>query len=166
MCIAESSKIFLSHGLGGDRLRFVQEPRDHIAIMNPKWKLIAKILSGEKRIESRWYKAKFPPWDRIHQGDVIYFKDSGKKVTAKARVSKVLQFGNLNLSLVKDIVEEYGKDIALVNWDYEKWAMGKKYCILLYLEDAQKVEPFAINKSGFGNAVAWMCVGDIERVKV
>lgn len=38
---------------------------DHLAIMNPKRKLIPKILSGEKKIESRWYMMRVAPWDKI-----------------------------------------------------------------------------------------------------
>ncbi|HII29434.1 TPA: hypothetical protein HA317_00010 [Candidatus Woesearchaeota archaeon] len=36
----------------------------HIAIMKKSWGLTRKILTGEKRIESRWYKSRCPPWDK------------------------------------------------------------------------------------------------------
>ena len=38
---------------------------DHLAIMNPKRKLIPKILSGEKTIESRRYMMKVAPRNKI-----------------------------------------------------------------------------------------------------
>jgi len=41
---------------------------DHVAIMKRSWGLIPKILSGEKTIESRWYKKRIPPWNRISKG--------------------------------------------------------------------------------------------------
>ena len=65
---------------------------DHLAIMNPQRKLIPKILSGEKKIESRWYMMKIAPRERIHIGDTVYFKDAGKEVTAMAEVENVIQF--------------------------------------------------------------------------
>jgi len=34
---------------------------DHVAIMKKSWKLTEKILSGEEKIESRWYKSKYSP---------------------------------------------------------------------------------------------------------
>ena len=139
---------------------------DHVAIMKKEWRLIEKILAGEKTIESRWYKARFAPWGRIRSGDVVYFKNSGEKVTAKAIVSKVLEFGNLGLPEIRKIVEKYGKAIGLRNKNVEEWAKGKRYCILVFLKNPQKLKkPFAINKSGFGNAAAWLCVDDIERIK-
>lgn len=69
---------------------------NHIAIMKKSWELIPKIISGEKTIESRWYKNRIAPWDRISEGDTVYFKDSGEPVSAVATVSKVLQFDNLD----------------------------------------------------------------------
>ena len=140
---------------------------DHVAIMNKKWRLIEKILSGEKTIESRWYKARFAPWGRIKSGDTVYFKNSGEKVIAKASVKKVLQFDNLTLAKVKRIIKEYGKGICLQNKNVSEWVAGKKYCILIFLEKPQRLaRPFAINKSGFGNAAAWLCTDEIERIRL
>ena len=64
---------------------------DHVAIMNPRWRLIPRILSGEKVIESRWYLTRRAPWDRVAAGDTVYFKDAGRPVTARAKVSRVVQ---------------------------------------------------------------------------
>ncbi len=68
---------------------------DHVAIMKKSWGLLPKILSGEKKIESRWYKFKRSPWDKINTNDTVYFKDSGDPVLIKAKVSKFLQFLNI-----------------------------------------------------------------------
>lgn len=63
---------------------------DHVAIMKKSWNLTAKILSGEKKIESRWYLTRRKPWDCIKKGEVIYFKNSGESVNLKAIVKKVI----------------------------------------------------------------------------
>ena len=49
----------------------------HLAIMKKSWNLTDKILTGKKKIESRWYKNKYKPWNKIKTEDVVYFKDSG-----------------------------------------------------------------------------------------
>jgi len=139
---------------------------DHIAIMRKDWKLIPKILSGEKTIESRWYKYRVAPWNRVNPGDIIYFKDTGAPVTAKAEVTKVLQFETLDYEKVKHIVETYSERIALPNSDLLKWSTHKNYCILLFLQNSQLITPFNINKNGFGNAAAWLVVKDIHKVKL
>ena len=132
---------------------------DHVAIMKKSWGLIPKILSGEKTIESRWYMARYPPWNRIYAGDIVYFKDSGEPVTARAEVSKVLQFRDLTPRKVREILDTYmkGSFYSL----FEK----KKYCMLILLKNPCAVEPFKINKSGFGISAAWMCVPDINKIK-
>src|SRR3989344_1569690 len=83
---------------------------EHLAIMKKSWKLTEKILTGQKKIESRWYLSKYPPWNNIKPGETIYFKDSGEPVTIKATVSKVLQFDSLNPNKVREIIKEYGNE--------------------------------------------------------
>ena len=67
----------------------------HLAILDKKRKLMDKIISGEKSIESRWYKLKKTQWGMIQIGDTIYFKDSGDPVTVQATVEKALFFSDL-----------------------------------------------------------------------
>lgn len=82
----------------------------HIAIMRKSWGLTDKILSGEKKIESRWYLNRYVPWDRIKTGDTVYFKDSGEPVRIKATVSQVMQYDNLNPDKVRELLNKYGSD--------------------------------------------------------
>ena len=96
---------------------------DHLAILDKKRKLLQKIISGEKTIESRWYKTKRTPWNNIKQGDMIYFKDCGELITAKAKVETTLFFDDLN----KEKVEEFRKKAEEENIG-KAWAsaVGKK----------------------------------------
>lgn len=137
----------------------------HVAIMRPDWKLIPKILSGEKVIESRWYQTRRTPWDRIHAGDTVYFKDSGNPVTARAEVVEVLQFELNGIEDANKIVQEYGDEICLVNRNPATWGKVPRYCILIRLKNPRKIEPpFQINKKGFGSGGAWITVSDIGKV--
>jgi ASC-1-like (ASCH) protein len=141
--------------------------KDHIAILNKKYKALESILSGKKTIESRWYKTKKPPWNRIDVDDTVYFKESGGKVKAKAVVTKVLQFVELNEDSFNTIVSEYGNGIQLKNKKYNEWYEGKKYCLLVFFKDVEKIkEPFSIDKSGFGIGAAWLTVDDIDEIKL
>lgn len=142
---------------------------DHVAIMSKRFgDLIPKILSGEKKIESRWSKHKIAPWDRVKCGDTVYFKNAGTLVTAVAEVDQVLQFENLNPGKVEDILDEYGGQDGINVTSYERtleWARGKRYCVLMWLKNPRKIKPFRINKSGFGSAAAWLHVRNISAVK-
>jgi len=68
----------------------------HLAIMKKSMKLLPKIISGEKTIESRWYTTRRAPWNRITANDTVYFKNTGEPVIVSARVAKVIFHENLN----------------------------------------------------------------------
>lgn len=142
---------------------------EQIAIMKKSWGLTRKILSGEKKIESRWYKHKRAPWDKIHAGDVVYFKNSGEPVTIKATVSKVLQFDSLTPEKVAEILQLYGADDGITPEDMPKFFemfRDKKYGLLIFLKNPQKVQPFNIDKTGYGAMTAWITVDDVNKIKI
>ena len=135
---------------------------DHLAILKKKW--LEKILSGEKTIESRWYKQKRTPYQKIGRGDVVYFKETGKPVTAKARVQEALFFDALTEEKIRDILQRYGKHI-LMTIDAIPKVRDKNYCTLVMLQGVEKVQPFTINKKGFGVMAAWITLPTLEKIK-
>ncbi len=139
---------------------------DHVAIMNKRWKLIPKILDGSKTIESRWYVNRIKPWNSINVGDKIFLKNAGEPITASAVVSKVLQFDHLDKYTFKEIMDKYAEDIQLLSREYDEYYQSKNYCILIFLENVRSVEPFDVSKKGFGNACAWMCVDNLDNIRI
>lgn len=139
---------------------------EHLAIMKKSWKLTQKILSGEKKIESRWYISRRAPWGKIKEGEIIYFKDSGEPVTMKAEVEKILQFSDLMSEKVRKILDKYGKEIGIEDTTeaIERYK-NKRYCMLIFLRNPRKVEPFRISKKGFGMMCAWISVDRISDIK-
>jgi hypothetical protein len=143
--------------------------RVHVAIMRKSWNLTSKIFLGEKTIESRWYMNRYKPWGCIENGDDIYFKDSGELVKLKAKVEKVMQFESLTPFKVKQILNKYGKADGMKNKEeidsYFQMFKDKKYCLLIFLSKPEQIEPFEINKTGFGSMAAWITIEDIEKIK-
>ncbi|MFA5355666.1 MAG: hypothetical protein WC302_02995 [Candidatus Paceibacterota bacterium] len=140
---------------------------DHLAIMKKSWGLTDKILSGEKKIESRWYSTRRTPWNNIKKGETVYFKDSGGPATIKAKVSKVLQFEGLNPKRIKILLRKYREDDGIEKEKvpyFLKIFRNKKYCILIFLKDPKKIKPFSIDKKGFGNMSSWISVKSIKNI--
>ncbi|MFH1423686.1 MAG: ASCH domain-containing protein [Candidatus Nealsonbacteria bacterium] len=141
---------------------------EHLAIMRKSWGLTDKILSGQKKIESRWYSVKYKPWDSIKEGETVYFKDSGGPVRIKAEVIRVLQFADLTPKKAKEILDEYGREDGMEKEEipefFERFK-DKKYCILIFLKNPQEIKPFEINKTGFGVMSAWISIDDITKIK-
>jgi ASC-1-like (ASCH) protein len=136
----------------------------HIAIMRKSRGLTSKILSGQKTIESRWYKNRYAPWDKIEAGETIYFKDSSEPIKLKATVRKVLQWDNLTPAKVDDILKTYGSMDGLAEADlpaYYNLFKDKHYCLLIFLCDVQTVKPFYISKAGYGAMAAWISVESV-----
>lgn len=142
---------------------------EHVAIMKKSWGLLPKIFSGEKKIESRWYLNKSIPRGKIAAGETVYFKNSGEPVTVKAQVEKVLSFDNLIPQKVEELVWKYGGKDGIGSRDLNKFYKmfkDKRYCLLIFLKNPQKIIPFNINKKGFGSMAAWICVDRVEKIKI
>ena len=141
---------------------------DHIAIMQKSWGLTEKIVTGQKVIESRWYKVKYAPWGKMSPGDTVYFKNSGEPVTIRAEVEKVLYFSDLTPEKVHAILEEYGKAIGIEASEIPKYFemfKHKRYCVLIFLKNAQHISPFEINKQGFGIMSSWISVESVLELR-
>ena len=135
---------------------------DHLAILKDK-RWLEWILSEKKIIESRWSKFKRPPYGSITKGDTVYFKISGKMVTAKATVAKALFFNKLNHTKTEAILDKYGERIGVTrHWAAE--LAGKNFCTLVFLKDAQRIEPFSIDKKGYGSMTAWISITNIAKL--
>ena len=142
---------------------------EHVAIMRKSWGLLPKILTREKTIESRWYKNRYSPWDKIKQGDIVYFKNSGEPVTIKTEISKVIQYSDLTPARVKWALQKYGvKDglgIDKLDKYYQRFK-DRKYCLLVFLKNPQKIKPFDIDKTGYGNMSAWIVTDNVNKLKI
>ena len=137
---------------------------DHLAILDKKRKLLQKIISGEKTIESRWYKFKKTPYQQITAGDTIYFKDSGEPVNIKAKVSNVLFFDHLDENKIKSIITQYGERIGISLSSVER-LIEKNFCTLIFLEKVERIQPFNVNKQGYGMMAAWITLKNINKIK-
>lgn len=82
----------------------------------------------------------------------------------RAEVGDVLQFSNLTPRRVREILNEYGKDDGIeqekIREFFERFK-NKKYCMLIFLKHPQEVEPFEIDKTGFGAMSAWITVESV-----
>ena len=98
--------------------------------------------------------------------DIIFFKNSGDPVTVRSKVKKVLQFNNLTPKKIKHILFKFGRALGIEdNEKFFKSIKNKKYCILIFLDNVKFVDPFLIDKTGFGMRGAWISIENISCVK-
>ena len=138
---------------------------DHIAIMKKEWGLIPKILSGEKTVESRWYKNKVCPWNKVFVGDTLYFKNSGEEITVKAAVTRVEQLEVTSNNRALEIMSQRAKadlGTTAIPESVIGYISNKRYAVFIYFNEVQKVEPFDIDKRGFGAQCAWIACKNVS----
>ncbi|MEK6889043.1 MAG: ASCH domain-containing protein [Nanoarchaeota archaeon] len=138
---------------------------DHIAILSKQSKLLDKILSGKKTIESRWSKHKIAPFGRISAGDTIYLRETGSPVVGKARAGRVEFYQDLTDERIEKLLKQYGTQLG-VGIEYAKQLRGRLYCTLIHLTNIERITPFKVNKAGYAIASGWMIVKNINTVKL
>lgn len=116
---------------------------EHLAIMKKGY--IEKILSGEKKIESRFSMNRATPYHKISAGDQVYMQEVGKEVTAVFEVVDVLFFDHLSEEKVEMLRARYGKDICA---DEDFWERKKsaQYATLIYIKEPRRIAPFKVCK--------------------
>ena len=63
------------------------------------------------------------------------------------------------------LVEKHQEALQLTSPQFKRWA-GKRYIVLIGLEEVEPLAPFPIDKSNFGNMDDWLAVEEIERVMI
>lgn len=95
------------------------------------------ILTGKKTVESRFSKAKNPPFGMIGSGDLVYIKPSGKDIIGEFRVKKVIFFDGLDLDDLDDLRKRYGEQMSVGSdyWDRNKNA---RFGTLIFIGDSSR----------------------------
>ncbi|MDD5147515.1 MAG: hypothetical protein PHV63_03165 [Candidatus Daviesbacteria bacterium] len=109
--------------------------KKHLAIF--KGKAGELILSGQKRVESRFSKVKTVPFGMISSGDLVYIKPSGKEIIGEFRVKKVIFFDGISPEDIARIRKEYEKDLVA---DKAYWInkTNSKYGTLIFIGDSSR----------------------------
>ncbi|MBI4035778.1 hypothetical protein HY383_02425 [Candidatus Daviesbacteria bacterium] len=118
----------------------------HLAIF--KGEVGEDILSGKKTIESRFSKAKNPPFGVISSGDLVYIKPSGKDIIGQFRVKKVIFFDGFEENDLNQLKEGYKNDLAVGEGYWEK-NKNARFGTLIFIGNCTRfiTSPIKIKKS-------------------
>lgn len=139
---------------------------DHIVYVDTKARELEKLLAGDKSMIVRGGTGRKLPYGRVQTNDRLYFiqnKGDGM-VRACALVSGVLNSEKLTEEQSRSLLEANQSKLNLTPEQFTRWA-GKRYLVLIELQDIRAVEPFEIDRSSYGNMDDWLPVGEIESVK-
>jgi hypothetical protein len=136
---------------------------DHVVYLDAKAKELENLVKGNKSMIIRGATGRKLPHGRVNEGDILYFINNNGEGIVKARgvVSSVFNSDKLSFEESFETIIRNQDKLQLPDKQFEKWA-GKRYLVLIGIDDIQEVEPFRIDKRNFTNMDDWLPVGRIE----
>jgi hypothetical protein len=140
---------------------------DHIVYLDASAKELDLLFSGKKSMIIRGATGRKMPYGRVNQGDTLYFINNNSEgvIQARAKVERVLNSDRMTEEESAQLIDRHQNMLLLSKKQYDRWA-GKRYLVLIEVKEVEKVEPFRIDKSGFGNMDDWLPVEQIEKVRI
>ncbi len=96
----------------------------------------------------------------------LYFiNNNGESIIkATAEVNDVFNSDKMSKEESTNLVRENQEKLQLTEQQFKRWA-GKRYIVLISVENVESLDPFEIDRSDYGNMDDWLPVEDIENVK-
>jgi hypothetical protein len=136
---------------------------DHVVYVDAKAGEMEDLVTGIKSMIIRGAEGRKLPHGRVNQGDTLYFiKNNGEgKVKARGVVTSVINSEKLTVEESFETIIRYQDRLQLPDKQFDRIA-GKRYLVLIGIDDIEEVQPFSIDKSGFTNMDDWIPVGNIK----
>jgi hypothetical protein len=140
---------------------------DHIVYVDAKASELEKLLDGTKTTIIRGAAGRKMPYGRVNPGDVLYLINNNAEglIRAKAKVKNVFNSEKMTKEDSVQLVSDNQEKLQLTPHQKKRWA-GKRYLVLIEVSEVSEIEPFSIDKSGYGNMDDWLPVENIRQVKI
>ncbi len=140
---------------------------DHVVYLDAVAKELDSLLSNKKTMIIRGATGRKMPYGRVNPGDILYFINNNSEglIVAKAKVESVFNSDKMTEAESTRLVESRQDKLQLTKKQFDRWA-GKRYLVLIEVSGVEKVEPFRIDKSNYGNMDDWLPVEQIEKVRI
>ena len=140
-------------------------PLDHIVYLDSSAKELKKILSGEKTMIIRASMGKARPYGKVDKGDTLFFVNTSSpwRVKAMADVSDVCNSEKMTAEESVELIKEHQEQLDLSKEEKARYN-GKRYVILIGIENVRSIVPFSISDSIHGGVDDWLVVDSIDEV--
>lgn len=136
---------------------------DHVVYLDAKSNELEKLLDETKTMIIRGAAGRKLPYGRVNSEDVLYFiNNNGEgKIKASALVKDVYNSEKMSTEESIALVEKNQDKLQLTDKQFKRWA-GKRYLVLIEVENIQIVKPFGVDKTNYSNMDDWLPVEDIK----
>ena len=140
---------------------------DQVVYLDAKAKELENLLAGKKSMIIRGAAGRKLPYGRVSIGDVLYFINNNAEglVKARARVKSVFDSEKMSREESTALVKNHQDKLQLTAKQFKRWA-GKRYIVLIEVDEIEELSPFPIDRSNFGNMDDWLPVEQIEKVSI
>jgi len=140
---------------------------DHVVYVDAKAKELTEILNRNKTMIIRGATGRKMPYGRVNQDDRLYLieNDGSGLVRAKTKVAFVFNSEKMTQQESTLLIDQHQDKLQLTPSQYKRWA-GKRYLVLIEIDEVEALDPFMIDKRDYENMDDWLPVGDIETVKL
>jgi hypothetical protein len=140
---------------------------DHIVYLDAQAKELDLILTAKKTMIIRGATGRKMPYGRVAPGDSLYFINNNAEgiVHASAEVKSVFNSDKMSGEESAQLVDRHQEHLQLTKKQYDRW-VGKRYLVLIEINNAKRIDPFRIDKSNYGNMDDWLLVEKIDNVRM
>jgi len=138
---------------------------DHVVYLDAQAMELENLLSGNKTLIIRGATGHKTPHGRVDAGDTLYFINNNAEgmARAKGKVKSAFHSGKMTEDESRALVKKNQPKLSPTEKQFKRWA-GKRYIALIEVADVKEIQPFAIDKSNYGNMDDWLPVEKIESV--
>lgn len=138
---------------------------DHVVYLDTRANELENLLTGKKTMILRGAAGRKLPHGRVKRGDILYFmRNNGEGlVKARALVKSVFHSDQLSPDESRKIVHDNQPRLQLNESLLNRFA-GKRFLVLVEVEDIEPLDAFAIDRDRFSNMDDWLPVGQIDTV--
>ncbi len=139
---------------------------DHVVYLDANAQELKNLLTGKKTMIIRGATGRKMPYGRVSAGDTLYFlnNDAEGLIRAQARVKSVLNSEALTGEQSIALIDKNQAGLQLTEKQSKRWG-GKRYLVLIEVEQVKELEAFGVDKSAYGNMDDWLPVGNIDDVR-
>ena len=136
---------------------------NHVVALDPGTNELESLLTGTKTMIVRGSDVKCIPYGTVSEGDVLYFVsgDNCTEIQAKGVVSSVYNSYELSEEESYEMIIRNQDKLILPDEQFYRWA-GKRFLVLIGLENVEMIRSFNINKNSLLDSEGWFTSENIE----
>ena len=140
---------------------------DHVVCLDVGAKELENLINGNKSMIIRGSDVRDLPYKSVKECDILYFMSciGDGEIKARGFVSYVYYSERLSVEASFETIIRNQDKLQLPDAQFDRMA-GKKYLVLIGIEEIEMIEPIRIDRVRFTSQDDWLQVGNIDLVSM